>query len=110
MNKISKVILILFIILFFLLSFILTLKMAFNKPNVNQSVNINVNAEPNKKMNINTASEKELESLPTIGEKKAKLIAEYIKVHKITSIDELRNIKGIGCETIESLKSEVDAK
>lgn len=110
MNKMSKIILIFFIILFFILSFFLTLEMSFNKPPVSQNVSVNVNTEANKKMNINTASEKELESLPTIGRKKAKLIAEYIKEHKINSIDELRNIKGIGDETIEALKSEVDIK
>ena len=109
MKRISKIILILFIVLFFLLSIILTLEMALNKPSTNQNVNVNVNTEP-KKMDINTASEKELEALPTIGQKKAKLITEYIRKNKINSIDDLRNIKGIGDETIEALKSEVDIK
>ena len=109
MKRISKIILILFIVLFFMLSIILTLQMAFNKSSPTQNVNVNVNTEP-RKMDINTASEKELESLPTIGQKKAKLITEYIRKNKINSIDDLRNIKGIGDETIEALKSEADIK
>jgi len=61
-------------------------------------------------MDLNTASEKELEALPTIGNKKAKLISEYVKKNRINSIDDLRNIKGIGDETIEALKNEVEIK
>ena len=109
MKRISKIILILFIILFFMLSIILTLQMALNKSSPTQNVNVNVNTEP-KKMDINKVSEKELKALPTIGDKKAKLISEYIKKNKVNSIDDLRNIEGIGDETIEALKSEVDIK
>lgn len=99
-----KAIIIILIVLFFLLSFFLTIR---SFQNVHQSVNVNVTTEQKNKINLNTASEKQLESLPGIGEKRAKLITQYIRKNKINSVDDLRNIKGIGDEIIQNLKSEV---
>ena len=56
-------------------------------------------------ININSASEKELQKLPQIGPSKAKLIIEYRKANgKFNNIDELIKIKGIGQKTLEKLK------
>ncbi len=56
-------------------------------------------------ININTASEKELQKLPRIGPSKAKLILEYRNAKgKFNSIDELVKVKGIGKKTLEKLK------
>lgn len=56
-------------------------------------------------ININSASEKELQKLPRIGPSKAKLIVEYRTEHgKFSNVDELLKIKGIGEKTLEKLK------
>lgn len=66
--------------------------------------------EKTKKMskivNINTATEKELQNLAGIGPKKAKAIINYRKkVGKIKDISELSNVQGIGNTTIQNIKS-----
>jgi len=56
-------------------------------------------------ININTASERELQKLPRIGPSKAQLIVEYRNTRgKLNSIDELLEVKGIGEKTLEKLK------
>jgi len=56
-------------------------------------------------ININTASEKELQRLPRIGPAKAKLIVEFRnKNGKFNYVEELLEIKGIGKKTLEKLK------
>jgi len=56
-------------------------------------------------ININIASENELQKLPRIGPSKAKLIIEYRNNYgKFKNIDELLKIKGIGTKTLEKLK------
>jgi competence protein ComEA len=56
-------------------------------------------------VNVNTASEKELQKLPRIGPSKAKLIVEYRNDKgKFKNIQELLEIKGIGKKTLEKLK------
>ncbi len=53
-------------------------------------------------LDINTADAKQLTQLNNIGLKKAQQIVEYRKIHgKFTSIDELKNVKGIGKATID---------
>ena len=56
-------------------------------------------------MNINTASQAELESLHGIGAAKAKAIIEYREKNgSFTSIDDLKKVNGIGSATIEQLR------
>ena len=59
-------------------------------------------------VNINTATQAELESLDGIGPKKALAIIEYRKKNSgFKSVDDLKNVSGIGEKTLEKLKSEV---
>ncbi len=57
------------------------------------------------KININQASEAELESLPNIGPVMAARIMEYRRSHgAIENVDELNAVKGIGVKTIEKIQ------
>ncbi len=59
-------------------------------------------------VNINTATEQELESLPGIGAAKAKAIVEYRKANgNFKSVEDLKSVKGIGDKVFDKLKSEV---
>jgi comEA protein len=57
------------------------------------------------KINLNTASIEQLQSLPGIGPSTAKSIVEYrTKVGKFNRIEEIINIKGIGEKKFEKIK------
>ncbi|RJQ32595.1 MAG: hypothetical protein C4562_02965 [Actinobacteria bacterium] len=61
----------------------------------------------NGKININTASEKELEELPGVGPTLAERIVDYRKQQgSIKSIDELSQIEGIGPKKFSKIKEE----
>lgn len=56
-------------------------------------------------VNINTATQAELEALPEIGPKTAENIINYRNVHgPFHSIDEIDNVDGIGPATLEKIK------
>ncbi len=60
---------------------------------------------PETKVNINTATLVQLQTLPRIGAKVAQRILDYRQAHNgFKSIDELRNVKGVGPKVLESLK------
>lgn len=59
-------------------------------------------------ININLASIKELTSLSGIGDAKAKLIVEYREQNgNFKSIEEIKNVKGIGASIFEKIKNSI---
>ena len=57
------------------------------------------------KVDVNTAGQAELETLPRVGPALAQRILEYRKqVGTIKSVDELVNVKGIGEKLLDSLR------
>ena len=60
------------------------------------------------KININTASKEELESLPSIGSSKADKIIEYRNNKKFESIEEIKNVNGIGDSLYEKIKDNIE--
>lgn len=61
-------------------------------------------------LNINTASKEDLLKIKGIGEKKAEAILKYRRTHKINSIDDLTNVKGIGSKILFNIKNDVYKK
>jgi len=56
-------------------------------------------------LDINTASAEEFIKVKGIGEKKAERIIAYRDEHgKFESVDELKNVKGIGDKIVEIIK------
>ena len=58
-------------------------------------------------VNLNTATQEELVALPGIGPAKAKAIIDYRTAHPFKSIEEVKNVRGIGDHMFESLKGKV---
>ncbi|HEO71194.1 MAG TPA: ComEA family DNA-binding protein, partial [Candidatus Hydrogenedentes bacterium] len=56
-------------------------------------------------IDINKASAAELATLPGIGEVRSRQIVEYRAQNPFKSVDDLRNIHGIGPKTVDSLRS-----
>ncbi len=59
-------------------------------------------------ININTATRDELVALPGIGPAKAQAILDHRKAHgPFKSVEELKDVKGIGAKRFEKLKPEL---
>lgn len=58
-------------------------------------------------VNLNTATQEELVTLPGVGPAKAKAIIDYRTAHPFKSVDEVKNVRGIGDHLYESLKGKV---
>ena len=58
-------------------------------------------------ININTASEAELATLKGIGPVKAKAIVEYRTATPFKSIEDLKNVKGIGPKIFDAIKDQI---
>ena len=59
------------------------------------------------KININEADVSELTTIPGIGETKAKAIVEYRKKNKFNSIEDIKNVDGIGDSLFASIKESI---
>ncbi len=73
----------------------------------NSTFNLNVDpdSEFNYPLDLNTASQEALESLPGIGPTKAEDILAYREAQgRFTSVEELLNVSGIGEATVESIR------
>ncbi len=58
-------------------------------------------------VNLNTATQEELLALPGIGPAKAKAIIDYRNAHPFKSVEEVKNVRGIGDHMFESLKGKL---
>lgn len=60
---------------------------------------------PEGKININSATAEQFDALPKIGPKVAARIVEYRAAHKgFKSVEELRNVKGVGPKVLEAIR------
>ena len=59
-------------------------------------------------VNINTANQAELASLPGVGPAQAKAIIDYRMSHgPFKTIDDIKNVKGFGAKKFDALKSQL---
>lgn len=69
----------------------------------------NIESEKKVMVNINKATQSELENLPGIGPAIATRIIEYRKENgKFSSIDDIKNVKGIGDAKYEKIKDSIE--
>ncbi|MDA3918922.1 MAG: helix-hairpin-helix domain-containing protein [Deltaproteobacteria bacterium] len=62
------------------------------------------------KININTATKKELVTLNGVGKKKADRIIEYREEHPFEKIEDLKNVQGISQKTLDKNKDLITVK
>ena len=62
------------------------------------------------KININTATKKELTTLKGVGDKIADRIIEYRKEHSFKKIEDLMEVKGIGQKVFDKNKDLITVK
>lgn len=70
-------------------------------------INNNQSTNTNNKININTASLEELQTLPGIGEAKAKDIITYRETNKFNTIEDIKNVSGIGDALFAKIKENI---
>ena len=68
------------------------------------NTNANETGEMQKQVDLNRASKEELMTLPGVGEKTADKIIEYRQTFQFKSIEDIKNIDGIGDKKFEKLK------
>ena len=77
----------------------------------NKNIIQDYNKGGNEKVNINTANQTELETLPGIGTATAEKIIDYRnKNGKFSSIEDIQNVKGIGNAKYENVKESICVK
>lgn len=75
-----------------------------NENNMTSQLISPINQNDNKKIDINTADQNELMTLPNIGEKRADAIIEYRQKNKFNKIEDIKNVSGIGDKYFEAMK------
>lgn len=80
---------------------------ALINPNNGKEENKESEIKNNGLININTASLEELMTLNGIGESKAKSIIDYREKTKFNTIDEIKNVSGIGEAAFEKIKDNI---
>lgn len=74
-----------------------------------ESVSLTRNQLTQTPININKASQKDLEKLPGIGEKIASWLIEYRSQHgDFRTLDDLKKVKGIGDKKAERIKGYIE--
>ena len=73
-----------------------------------EEVKNEITSNESKKININTSSKSELMTLSKIGEVKANQIIEYRNTHGMfKTIEDIKNVKGIGDSLFETIKNNI---
>jgi competence protein ComEA len=88
-------------------------EMVIHVPNLGDSENIQIgsNLSQNNLVNINKASDSELQTLPGIGPSKALAIIEYRDTNGgFQTVDDIKKISGIGEKTFEKLEPHISIK
>lgn len=76
-----------------------------NTTNTNAAASSKQSGSPQAKVNLNSAKESELTTVNGLGPSKAKAIIEYRESKgSFKSVDQLKNVKGIGEKSFEKLK------
>lgn len=79
-----------------------------NKDELQNTTNTSVSNIDDGLISINKASESELRGIPGVGDVKAKAIIEYREANGgFKSLDEMKNISGIGEKTFEKMKEKI---
>ena len=77
-----------------------------SKTNISKA-NKTETSNENKLVSINTATKEELLTLPGIGESKADAIIEYRTTKKFETIEEIKEVSGIGDALFEKIKDHI---
>lgn len=79
-----------------------------NDLNINKGINIQSTSD---KININTASKEQLDTIPGIGPVTAQKILDYREKNgDFSSIEDLKKIGGIGDKTLDKFKDKIDIR